>query len=88
MFIRMFNEPNLVTGATPFARWVERFEAYCSEMVFEPGRPSCYPCGDLSADETHPTVSKRSGVGEVYGTTDWTASTLPRKLGNGKTPGG
>jgi hypothetical protein len=83
-FIRMVNESNFVRRVTPFVRWVEHFESYCSEMAFERSSPPCYPCGDLSVVEAHRTVSKRSGVGEVYGTTDWTASTLPRKLGNGR----
>lgn len=40
-------------------------------------------------DRIHRAVSKISGVyGEVYETTDWIASTLPRKLGNGKNAGG
>jgi len=44
---------------------------------------------EMSADETHRAVSKISGLyGEVYETTDWIASTLPRKLGNGKNAGG
>jgi len=44
---------------------------------------------DMPADEIHRAVSKISGVyGEVYETTDWIASTLPRKLGNGKNAGG
>lgn len=44
---------------------------------------------DVSADEIHRAVSKISGIyGEVYETTDWIASTLPRKLGNGKNAGG
>jgi nicotinamidase-related amidase len=44
---------------------------------------------DVSADEIHRAVSKISGIyGEVYETTDWIASTLPRKLGNGKNASG
>lgn len=44
---------------------------------------------DMSADEVHRAVSRISGLyGEVYGTTDWIASTLPRKLGNGNHAGG
>jgi len=40
---------------------------------------------DVSADEIHRAVSKISGLyGEVYETTDWITSTLPRKLGVGK----
>ena len=40
-------------------------------------------------DHIHRAVSKISGVyGEVYETTDWIASALPRKLGNGKNAGG
>jgi nicotinamidase-related amidase len=44
---------------------------------------------DVAADEIHRAVSKISGLyGEVYETTDWIASTLPRKLGVGKNAGG
>jgi hypothetical protein len=43
----------------------------------------------MSADDVHRAVAKISGVyGEVYETTEWIASTLPRKLGNGKQAGG
>lgn len=44
---------------------------------------------DVLADEIHRAVSKISKLrGEVHGTADWIASTLPRKLGNGKNAGG
>jgi nicotinamidase-related amidase len=44
---------------------------------------------DIPADEIHRAISKISGVyGEVYETTEWIASILPRKLGNGKNAGG
>jgi nicotinamidase-related amidase len=44
---------------------------------------------DVPAGEIHRAVSKISGLyGEVYETTDWIASTLPRKLGAGKNAGG
>jgi len=44
---------------------------------------------EMPADEIHRAVSKISGVyGEVYETSDWIDSTLPRKLGNGKNAGG
>jgi nicotinamidase-related amidase len=44
---------------------------------------------ELSADDVHRAVSRRSGLyGEVYETADWIASTHPRKLGNGKNAGG
>jgi nicotinamidase-related amidase len=44
---------------------------------------------DMPADQIHRAVSKISGLyGEVYETTDWIASTLPRKFGNGKSAGG
>lgn len=44
---------------------------------------------EMSADDVHCAVAKISGVyGEVYETTDWIASTLPRKLGNGRQAGG
>jgi nicotinamidase-related amidase len=44
---------------------------------------------EMSADEIHRAVSKISGLyGEVYETSDWVTSTLPRKLGNGTNAGG
>ena len=44
---------------------------------------------DMPADEVHRAVSKISGLyGEVYETDNWIASTLPRKLGQGKNAGG
>ena len=44
---------------------------------------------DMSADDIHRAVSRISALyGDVYETTDWIASTLPRKLGNGKNAGG
>ena len=139
-FIRMLNESAVFNRATPFVRWIEGFEPYRNEMVFERSGPSCYSSepftalvnqsrggivlagfagesaclstlidafhrkhnvtylcdasashalDDMPADEIHRAVSKISGVyGEVYETTDWIASTLPRKLGNGKNAGG
>jgi nicotinamidase-related amidase len=44
---------------------------------------------DVSADDVHGAVSKISGIyGEVHETAEWIASTVPRKLGNGKNAGG
>jgi nicotinamidase-related amidase len=44
---------------------------------------------DMAAYEVHRAISKVSGVyGDVYETSEWIASTLPRKLGNGKNAGG
>jgi nicotinamidase-related amidase len=44
---------------------------------------------EMSADEIHRAVAKISGLyGEVYETADWIASTLPRKLGQGKNASG
>ena len=139
-FIRMVNESAFFNRATPFVRWIEGFEPYRNEMVFERGSPSCYSSepftalvnqsrggivlvgfagesaclstmidafhrnhkvaylcdasashalDDMSADDIHRTVSRISALyGDVYETTDWIASTLPRKLGNGKNAGG
>ena len=138
-FIRMLNELVFFNRATPFVRWIEGFEPYRDEMVFERASPSCYACepftalvnqsrggigfadvsaclstfdafhcddrnhevaylsdasasnarDEMSADDVHHAVSKISGIyGDVYETTDWIASTLPRKLGHGKSAGG
>jgi nicotinamidase-related amidase len=44
---------------------------------------------DLAAYEVHRAVSKVCGLyGDVYETSDWIASTLPRKLGTGKNASG
>ena len=139
-FMRQLNESAFFNRATPFVRWIEGFEPYRNEMVFERCSPSCYSCEpfaalmnqsrggivlagfagesaclstlidafhrnhrvtylcdasashaleDVPAGEIHRAVSKISGLyGEVYETTDWIASTLPRKLGVGKNAGG
>ena len=139
-FMRLLNESAFFNPATPFARWIEGFEPYRNEMIFERSSPSCYSCEpfaalvnqsrggivlagfagesaclstlvdafhrnhrvsylcdasashaleDVPADEIHRAVSKISGLyGDVYETTDWIASTLPRKLGVGKNAGG
>ena len=134
-FMRQLNESAFFNRATPFVRWIEGFEPYRNEMVFERSSPSCYSCEpfaalmnqsrggivlagfagesaclstlidafhrnhrvtylcdasashaleDVPAGEIHRAVSKISGLyGEVYETTDWIASTVPRKLGVG-----
>jgi nicotinamidase-related amidase len=139
-FMRLVHESAFFNRATPFVRWIEGFEPYRNEMVFERSSPSCYSCepfsalvnqsrggivlagfageaaclstlidafhrnhkvtylcdasashalDDVSADDIHRAVSKISGLyGEVYETTDWITSTLPRKLGVGKNAGG
>lgn len=44
---------------------------------------------DVTAAEVHRAVSRIGGLyGDVYETTDWIASTLPRKLGHGNKTGG
>ncbi|MDP1585335.1 MAG: isochorismatase family protein [Bradyrhizobium sp.] len=44
---------------------------------------------DMSADDVQRAVSRISALyGDVYETADWIASTLPRKLGNGRNAGG
>jgi nicotinamidase-related amidase len=139
-FMRQLNESAFFNRAAPFSRWIEGFEPYRNEMVFERSGPSCYSCEpfsalvsqsrggivlagfagesaclstlidafhrnhkvsylcdasashaleDVPAEEIHRAVSKISGLyGDVYETTDWIASTLPRKLGVGKNAGG
>ncbi len=44
---------------------------------------------DMPADDVQRAVSRISALyGDVYETADWIASTLPRKLGNGRNAGG
>ena len=139
-FMRLLNESAFFNRATPFVRWIEGFEPYRNEMVFERSSPSCYSCEpfaalmnqsrggivlagfagesaclstlidafhrnhrvtylcdasashaleDVPAGEIHRAVSKISGLyGDVYETTDWIASTVPRKRGVGQNAGG
>jgi nicotinamidase-related amidase len=139
-FMRLLSESAFFNRATPFVRWIEGFEPYRNEMIFERSSPSCFSCEpfaalvnqsrggivlagfagesaclstlidafhrnqkvtylcdasashaleNVSADEIHRAVSKISGLyGDVYETTDWIASTLPRKLGVGKNASG
>jgi nicotinamidase-related amidase len=48
-FVRMLSESAFFNRATPFARWIEGFEPYRSEMIFERGNPSCYSCEPFTA---------------------------------------
>jgi nicotinamidase-related amidase len=48
-FVRMLSESAFFNRATPFARWIEGFEPYRSEMIFERGSPSCYSCESFTA---------------------------------------
>ena len=48
-FIRMLNESAFFNRATPFVRWIEGFEPFRNEMVFERSSPSCYSCEPFTA---------------------------------------
>jgi nicotinamidase-related amidase len=48
-FVRMLSESAFFNRATPFARWIEGFEPYRNEMIFERGSPSCYSCESFTA---------------------------------------
>ncbi len=48
-FIRLVNESAFFNRATPFVRWIEGFEPYRNEMVFERSSPSCYSCEPFTA---------------------------------------
>ena len=48
-FIRMLSESAFFNRATPFVRWIEGFEPYRNEMVFERNSPSCYSCEPFAA---------------------------------------
>ncbi len=48
-FIRMLNELAFFNRATPFVRWIEGFEPYRNEMVFERNSPSCFSCEPFTA---------------------------------------
>ena len=47
-FMRLFNE-SFFNRATPFVRWIEGFEPYRNEMVFERSSPSCYSSEPFAA---------------------------------------
>jgi hypothetical protein len=83
-FIRMLKESAFFNRTMPVVRWIEGFEPYRNETVFEQASPS-----EKQADDLHRAISKIPGIhGDVYETTDWIASTLPRKLDHGKSAGG
>lgn len=48
-FVRMLNESAFFNRATPFVRWIEGFEPYRNEMVFERSSPSCYASEPFAA---------------------------------------
>ncbi len=48
-FIRMLSESAFFNRATPFVRWIEGFEPYRNEMIFECSSPSCYSCEPFAA---------------------------------------
>jgi nicotinamidase-related amidase len=48
-FVRMFSESVFFNRATPFVRWIDGFEPYRNEMVFERATPSCYSCEPFAA---------------------------------------
>jgi nicotinamidase-related amidase len=48
-FIRMLSESAFFNRATPFVRWIEGFEPYRNEMIFERSSPSCYSCEPFAA---------------------------------------
>lgn len=43
-FIRMLNESAFFNRAAPFVRWIDGFERYRGEMVFERNSPSGFSC--------------------------------------------
>ena len=45
----MVNESAFFNRATPFVRWIEGFEPYRNEMVFERASPSCYSSEPFTA---------------------------------------
>src|SRR5258705_11758542 len=48
-FVRMLSESAFFNRATPVARWIEGFEPYRNEMIFERSSPSCYSCEPFAA---------------------------------------
>jgi nicotinamidase-related amidase len=59
------------------------------KVIYLSDASASHALDEMSADEIHRAVSKISGVyGEVYETSDWIASTLPRKLGYGNNASG
>jgi nicotinamidase-related amidase len=48
-FLRTVNGSAFFNRATPFVRWIEGFEPYRNEMVFERSSPSCYSSEPFAA---------------------------------------
>lgn len=48
-FMRLVGESVFFNRATPFARWIEGFEPFRNEMIFERTSPSCYACEPFAA---------------------------------------
>jgi nicotinamidase-related amidase len=48
-FVRMIGESVFFNRATPFVRWIEGFEPFRNEMVFERTAPSCYASEPFAA---------------------------------------
>jgi nicotinamidase-related amidase len=65
-FVRMLSESAFFNRATPFARWIEGFEPYRNEMIFERGRPSCYSCESFTAlmNQSHGGIVLAGFAGE------------------------
>jgi nicotinamidase-related amidase len=59
------------------------------QVTFLSDASASYALDEMSADDVHCAVSKISEIyGDVYETTEWIASTLPRKFGHRKNAGG
>ena len=66
-FVRMFSDSVFFNRATPFARWIEGFEPYRNEMVFERASPSCYSCEPFAAlvNQNHGGIVLAGFAGEA-----------------------
>ncbi|MDP3076983.1 hypothetical protein [Bradyrhizobium sp.] len=59
------------------------------EVAYLCGASASHALDNMVADDDRRAVSGIFGpYGDVYETADWIASTLPRKLGNGRNAGG
>jgi len=47
-FVRWITRSSLFNPATPFSRWIEGFEPYGVDMIFERNKPSCYASADFA----------------------------------------
>ncbi len=90
-FMRLLNQSAFSNRATESACLSTLLDAFHRnhKVTYLCDASASHALDDTPAAEVHRAVSRISGLyGDVYETTDWIASTLPRKLGIGRNAGG